>query len=464
MANATSPRLIQEDGPRYLKWALACLPLLSVILMLFALNQLGIAEDSGSGYARLTVLALAAYGVSYAVFRMAIEKGAPLAAVGRESALVLSLGSILLVGLAFFMSTMPGLVIGEVEQRRLQAFVAQTVDYSNQRSAYADRNLRIVPVVGSIVADLTAKAECERTESCVSLSQTTGLGSTARTLDTVLARARSIKALADAGVAEREEVLQERNAILAEMEAALADDTLEVGAKRARLRKLAGDLGLVLNGLDEAIPTSGFAAYANELRAGVGIPGKQAVAERISAFMAGYAASIDEVLNGGLARSAGGDDEAIERPVFPGRAGVPQALGQMVTFAPLALLTFTVDVLFPVALWLYTYWTILYRRYTADPRGEVKHKTPSVFDDLTATSVTGLPTEPKAQSKAHSKAQSKSSVKRGKGTRSGGTAQAKGSTSSARNSARKTTAKPTRGSANNRSSRFNPFNGKGGGR
>ncbi len=66
----------------YLKVALLLTPVFSVLLLIFAFKNLGLVSNDGYGYVRLAVLALASYTVAYAIFRMAIEKGAVLAAAG----------------------------------------------------------------------------------------------------------------------------------------------------------------------------------------------------------------------------------------------------------------------------------------------------------------------------------------------------------------------------------------------
>ncbi len=270
--------------------------------------------------------------------------------------------------------------MSEVETLRLQQYTGHLVKYSNQRIANSAQDARIVPVINAIASDLQSKAVCEREESCVSLSEEIGLGSTARTLNTLVSRTSSIATIARQGFQNRNNAIGQANASLAAIEAAVSDEETVASDKRSILRKHNAELSQLLDQLDETIPVSTLAAFAQELRGGVTIPGKEDVSLRIGHFLNGYAAALDKVL------SERGSD-AVERPAFPSRTAVPEALSHMLTFAPVALLTFTIDVMFPLTLWAFTYWQQIYARFEANPRAGTKRKVPTDLERLTETSL-----------------------------------------------------------------------------
>src|SRR5690606_19566765 len=77
-------------------------------------------------------------------------------------------------------------------------------------------------------------------------------------------------------------------------------------------------------------------------------------------------------LNGILARH-GGSLEAVAAssakalstvPAFPKRTDVADTFAYIGSFLPIAAVAATVDLIFPVTLWLYSYWQLVWRNYT----------------------------------------------------------------------------------------------------
>ena len=314
--------------------------------------------------------------VSYATYRMAIEKAATLVSVGFNWAAVVGLVSMLIVGTGLLAGTYPGLVLPQVEERSLQGYLYAVTRYAGARSAIAAKSARIVPTVTAIAADLKAKASCEQSSSCVSLKGQGGYGTVARTLETLAGRATSIGAEAAAGLEKRDEVQTALNTHLARMESTLADEATGIWDRRNALRKQEAELDRLLNRLEEAVPVAMLAAYAGELRGGITIPNQPDITTRINALLSGYAGNLEAVL-GGI------EVVAVSRPAFPPRTGAIQTFGHIGDYAPIALLTLAVELVFPLTLWAYTAMALLWLRYQKNPDGDGPAPRDTTFDDLT---------------------------------------------------------------------------------
>ncbi|TPW33119.1 hypothetical protein FJU08_00690 [Martelella alba] len=379
---ARPDRLTKPERRPYLSVILTLLPLISSVMLWVALNNLGMTGEGVPGFIKTLLLPVAAYMVSYATYRMAIEKSATLVSVGFNAAAFVGLISILIVGAGMFMATMPGLIIRQVEERRLQAYVSETEHYVNVRSAAAAQSGRLVPVVTAIAADLAANAACEKQSSCVSLSGGGGYGPAARTLDTLAARAASVRDAIAGGLQQRDNGQAALAAQMAQMETVLADEGTDIWKRRTALRKRDGEIDPLLSGLDEAVPASTLAAYAGELRGGVTLPGQPVATKRIEALLAGYAGNIEAVLG-----DIGAD--SVTRPVFPARSGAIQTFAYIGDFAPVAVLTFAVELLFPLTLWAYTVMSLIWARHQDNPEAPAPRDSP--FEDLTNLRAIAIP-------------------------------------------------------------------------
>jgi hypothetical protein len=372
----TPQRRPDKEKPGYIKIGLIVLPLLSVLLLFFALMQMNLGGNGWLDIFKLVILSGAAYLASYLIYRMAIEKGAKLASLNYKMAGVLSMASILVVGISFFLATMPGLILPSVEERRLQSYVSSIVEYVGARSAQARRDAELGATTNSIADDLAAKAECEKKSSCISLHTAGGYGSTARTLDTLAGRAKTILTETEKGLTAQTVAFASLDDLVSHLETTLGDETVSIWDRRAQLRKAMGDLDPVLSTLDEALPVTTLQGYVRELQSGITIPNRPTVTTTINTILEGHANTLSGVLES-LQTS-----EEIVRPAFPSRAGVPEAMAHALTFAPVTLITFTVDVLFPALLWFYTYWILLMHVPSSDPNMVRARKT-SDFDITT---------------------------------------------------------------------------------
>jgi len=383
-SNNKEPTRVQKKKPKgYLNKALVIAPLLSSIMLTFGLINL-IGAESLIDWAKIIVIGLASFVVSYTVYRLAIEKGAPLTARGIASAGVISVLSITIIALGMWLATIFGLIGNGVEERRLQAYAAEKVIYLQEQSAIATAAVQLVPVVSSNAADLSEKAACEIASSCVSGRGTGGYGDVARLLDVLSSRADSIADEALAGLAARDALLEELTTLMRDMEVTLADESTSIWERRAALRQIDAQIGQVLARLEGAVPVSLFDAYSDELRAGINLPGDAATTATINGYLTGYANSLDVVLDNL-------DAQDVTNPTFPERSGAWETLSYLGQYAPIALLTFAVEFVFPLALWAFTLQTLNWDRFRHDPDGDQQEDDPSVFDQLTSRPIEPAP-------------------------------------------------------------------------
>ena len=371
----TPDRIKRPERQPYLNTILVALPIVSTLMLLIAMINLG----AGGGWleiAKIVLLPIAAFMLSYATYRMAIEKAATLISVGMLWAAPVGLISILIVGIGLFMATYPGLVIGQVEERSLQSYLSASIRTTDERIAVASQAGRAVPVTTAITSDLEDKTECETETSCVSLRGPGGYGPTARTLETLAGRAASVRDEAALGLERRDAILHVLSNHRTRMESVLADESKSVWKRRVELRQHDAELGQLLTALDEAVPVAMLAAYAGELRSGITIPNRPDVTDRINAMLAGYADGIDDVL-------AGISQDDIASIPFPPRTGAIQTFAYIGEYAPIALLTFAVELVFPITLWAYTVMTLIWLRYRSNPEGDAPAPRDNAFEDLT---------------------------------------------------------------------------------
>ena len=376
-------RVPKKQRVPYLTRVLFVAPLLSALMLVMGLINLVGASD-WIDWAKIIVIALAAFVISYAVYRLAVEKGAPLAARGITSAGVISVLSIVIVAIGLWMGTFPGLALPGVEERRLQEYVVAKSEFAQEQSSIASSAARLVPLVTSISADLSQKVECEIASSCVSGSGTGGYGPTARVLENLAARARAVADEASAGLADRDALLDDLAVLTRAMQELLVDESLSIWERRTELRQLDAQIGEVLERLEGVVPAALVVAYAAELRAGIELPNSTSTANAINRYLAGYADSLEAVL-GNLSY------EDAANPAFPTRSGAWETFAYIGQYAPIALLTFAIELVFLLALWAFTLLTLLWERFRDDPEGDRQDEEQTEFDRLTNRPIENTP-------------------------------------------------------------------------
>jgi len=358
----------------------------SGLMLGFAVPNL-IGADSGLDFAKAILLAGSGALVSLGVNRLAVEKGALQAAIGTAGATLVSTVSMLAVGAGLFAATYAGLVIKDVDALRQQEFGTEYAEFIDLRNQKAIEAGRAAPVMRAIVSDLTAKEACESETSCISGRGNGGVGRVSRALSEERQRAESIASQVEAGDIGRRSALDRLNTLLAEYQNILGDGELTDTERRKKLQANVALAGQAISDLNEAVPTALLSAFVSELRSGVSIPGRADTTRKMNALLAGYADSLNTVLNS-VERGSN------TRPSFPAKAGVSDTFAYMGHFLPIAAIVAVVELIFPLTLWLYTYFTLVGRVYRDDPPEDDKGPDAGSFSGLVAMPPIKLAPEP----------------------------------------------------------------------
>lgn len=340
--NSTSDAARLSAQSNYLPIFLILIPLVEIGLFAIAGYHLGFATGGWMGIAKLSIISIGAFLVAYATYRMAIEKGALLYVKGAVVALVLSGGSVSIVGTTFFTATSAGLSMAPVQEAQLSEFVQEVGPYFDGRIAVADQAAEMAPIMQALAKDLSARTDQEGG---------TGTGPIFRTLNSLFGRADGLSQQITVSMAVRREVLERIAAIRAMMEETLADEDRNIWDRRSEMRRQYNLLLSQLGELDKAIPVSLVRSYAAELEGGVLIPNREDASARINHTLGGFAATLTEAL-------AAQKGVAEDPPAFPAKVGALETFRYAGKNIPIILVAFIVDLLFPLALWGYAVMTL----------------------------------------------------------------------------------------------------------
>ncbi|WP_067337948.1 hypothetical protein [Stappia indica] len=314
---------------------------------------------------KVVTLTVSAAFVTFAVNRLAIDRGAPLAVKGYVGAAVISLASIAMVGGGLFSATYSGLTYKDVAELQLQQHAAAIRAHVTVRSDAAAEATRIAPGIRAIVGDLKAKADCEIASACLS-GRGGGYGTVARIAEEQAGHAASIGRQVEAGEVARQTLLEELNTLLASLDETLADDERDLRERRTRAQGIDSRIRQALGELKESVPLPLIRAYAGELRSGVSIPERPEAEARLSALLSRHGATLTA-----LAASTEERDELV--PAFPRKTGVTDTFSYIGHFLPVAAIAAVVDLVLPLVLWAYTFWALSWEVHqTLSQRGEIE--------------------------------------------------------------------------------------------
>lgn len=313
-------------------------------------------------WAKALLIAVLAGGVAYAVNRFAVERGAPLAATGYLTAGLMSVGSMLFIGAGLFASTYAGMTLSSVAELQLHDHGRRLGDYADTKMRDITQGTRAIPVIEVIRDDLRSKAACEVSESCVSGKASGGRGPVARTLELIAERADAITKQLASGETVRQDLAHRVAGYLADYQRVLGNTDIPLSARRRDLIAIDGKIDQALATLKEAIPLSLLGAYATELKQGVVMEG--GAGARVNALLAGHGRALSDVL-GTL------EDGSATAPAFPPRAGVSSTFDYILHFMPIAAITAVVELVLPIALWVYTFVALVWDKEQIQPRRQV---------------------------------------------------------------------------------------------
>ena len=307
-------------------------------------------------FAKVALLMVSATVIAFAVNKLAIERGAPLAVIGYPFGGIVSVAAILFIGSALFATTYSGLVYRDVSLLKLEE---HGEDFSRQIAAQneiAGSAARLGPAAQTVVADLSAKRDCEVRASCISGRGAGGYGTVARSVEEKLGKAQAIASQIERSHTTRSDALAELNGLIALYQAVLSDEARTIEDRRSELQTVDARIRQSVNDLSEAMPVALVAAYANELLAGTNVHERPEATQRLNAILSGHGEALRAVVNSI-------DAEALDFPPFPGKTGVIDTFSYVPHFLPVAAVAAMVDLVLPITLWIFTALTLAWKLY-----------------------------------------------------------------------------------------------------
>lgn len=354
------PKLTHErkTGPSIEHFLIAVLGILSALMLGISLSILGNETGPLANFKILLVTGSAGI-VAYAVNRFAIERGAPLLAIGFRLGGVSSIAAMLIVGLGMFIGAFTGLVHNQVDERILQGNGTVLASYSGTVNKAALEAGRAGPALRLTADDLTRLASCENKSSCLSKKGNGGHGLVAGILEKLAARAHAIASAFESGKVDRSRLLADINKLNARYQDTLGDTDMDIRKRRATLQTIHAEIEQTSSTLSEALPISLVMGFSRELLNGTVVPGQPATTQRLNAILRQHGSTLADVL-GTLS------DNEISPPSFPARPGMLEPLKFLGEFAAYAAVIFVAELCLPITLFTLTYLKLVWdiERYT----------------------------------------------------------------------------------------------------
>ena len=335
------PNAPHRHEDRFQLIAISALSFLATVILLISLNNLGVLGSGWMAFVKAAIYGSGAWLVSYGISRLAIGRGIPMILRGAYAPAIMGGLSIFLVGCISLSATFPGLVIDKVQESELFEHNAQVGPYVDGRLQVAKQSADLVPIVHAMAEDLAAQQATEGRS---------GNGPIAQMLENLTGRTRSISEQMTVSLGVRDEVLERIKALRQDMDLALSDEGASIWDRRTTYRRLYTDLLSQLSELDRALPTSVVRSYVAELDSGVQIPNREDATARINRRLAGYSATLVDALE---------EQQGVSGPppALPEPTGAIDCFAYIGKHAPIFGLTLLIDVIFPLLVWFYAFWT-----------------------------------------------------------------------------------------------------------
>ena len=343
--------ITRKEPPPYFRMILVFLPVFAGGLAIWAMLNL----QSGSGFAdifKAVMVGIVVGIVSYAINRFAVDWGTELAASGIVSAGIFSVLSMLAVGACLWAFTYAGIVLPDVRYLQLDKFGQALVHYIDVQNKQASKSRRLVPVVRAAKDDLFYHAECEPRISCLSGKGNGGRGPITRILEEKAARGGDIAKQVEEGAELHAATIAKINKLVGDYQTILDNSDKSIAKRRQELVRIDAQIGQAITTLHEAMPVSLLSAYGEELKSGVNIPGRPKATQAVNRLLAKHGHAITTVL-------ATLDISDTKRPQFPAKAGITTTFAYIGNFIAVAGVIWVAEGIFPLALWLYTFWFLI---------------------------------------------------------------------------------------------------------
>lgn len=332
---------------------------------------------SGSGatfYGKCILITAGAAIVSWGVNTLAIKRGAPLFSKGYLIAGLTSVSTVALVGAGLWSATYSGLVASDVEQMHLDSHAQQMGDHVARERTRTQKLFEVGVVVIAIRDGFAQKFACEVASACVS-GRGSGEGPTSREIANQHAAASTLSAKIDEAAITFTNIDAKVADALANYQALINSDDTNVVQRRAALQRSRLELDKALSAAGSVLPAGLLRSYADELAKGVVIPGKLEASDRLTKMMRGQAEALDTVLDE-VPGNAGAT------PALPPKTGVSDTFDYIGHFMPVAAVTAVIEMVLPLALWIYTALFLDWAIYQKErPQPVRRSEDDEVFDD-----------------------------------------------------------------------------------
>ena len=344
-------KVTKRRMPSYYRMFLTTLPVFAGVLAIWAMLNL----QSGSGFAdifKAVMVGVVVGMVSYAINRFAIDWGSELAASGIVSAGIFSVASMFAVGACLWAFTYAGIVLPDVRYLQLDEFGQELVQYIDAQNKQASKSKRLLPVMRATKDDLVHHAECEAKTSCLSGKGKGGRGTITRILEEKAARGGNIASEVEEGAELQAATIARINKLVGDYQKILDQSDKSIAKRRQELARIDGQIGQAITALHEAMPVSLLTAYGKELKSGINIPGRAKATQAVNRLLAKHGQAISTVV-------ATLDIVDAKKPQFPPKAGITTTFAYIGNFIALAGVIWVAEGIFPLALWLYTFWFLI---------------------------------------------------------------------------------------------------------
>lgn len=310
-------------------------------------------------WGKAIMIGLMASVVSYGVNHFAIEKGAVQAATGYVAAAIVSLASILIVGIGLFASSYAGLTISPVRTLTLSDHGEKLKNYVTAIDTEMSDVARIVPLVEAAAADQRGLLECELSSGCLNARGIPGAGPVTRALENLVRRSEAVANQVKQSESDRDRELTRINGLLGEYQSTLSASSKSHNERRRELSRIDAEFHQAVGALRQSTPLSIVQAYTSELEIGVSIADRPASTQAVNGVLRKYGASINTALSSLEARE-------VAVPQFPANAGVSDTFVYIGHFFPIAVLTAGVELVLPLTLWVYAWLDIVWSKHKLD--------------------------------------------------------------------------------------------------
>lgn len=328
---------------------MAFLAILFTNLILVPMAMFAMGEERGvAASIKYLLVGFAAAGAAYGVNKFAVDRLAPLHAVGYRMAGVLAISGILLTGSGTALGSLTGIIFKPVQVNTYQMAGRELTNFIDAANQIALVSERLGPATEAVAQDISQTASCEIRSSCLSANGNGGRGPMSRALETKAAQAYGIAQTLQAGLQERDRLLDGLNRLNVEYNEVLADTDRSMSDRRVDLQVLHAHIRQGVAALKEAMPVAVLRGYVSDLQAGASIPGNVSGSRVLSAYLRGHGDALAEQL---------GDlpDAELVAPTFPNRPGMVDVLKYLPIYLAIAAIVIVGELVLPITIYLMTY-------------------------------------------------------------------------------------------------------------